>query len=364
MYNFFNTTTEIGQNVLSPAKWNYAKSGLLQNLLRVQDYYKNRPFAVKSQHILARLLNSFPISYNLSLERFYSLVDTYGLRISVGYKMTSSIFNGKIFNDIFYGEGIDEILVATDESFNPYRVTDDWINVSAVRVLAHPNSDLRLLLPNGKNFGTETGLAVISINIPMLAVQYKAFLEYQNKRLIEENMSTHTTAQFIHMYVLPNMLKSHLDVALFNRAYNLVVGAPMGDTTKKHAFYLTDYTGVVDDVYEEIVDYFKRVEKPYNIMLKSFFTITEESFETLMLLPDNAPTRQVMWSNLLARLRAMEFLLKLSKSHGNTSSRSENNNLNRILQYHDSNKLIETLLPENLLRDVRLQLKEIKEMLG
>lgn len=364
MRTFFNVLSPFGQNTFSQTQWPYALNGLKRNSEIVTDYYKIRPFAVKSEHILARLLNSLGVSYMMNLERFYDLVDSRALPLSSSFRMTSSLNKGTMFKGIFFGEDSEEILLACDDSINPFYVYKNWKDVSAVKVIMHPKSDLGFTLPNGKKSGTDYGVSVIAINIPALAVQFKAFLDYQQINFIDKGMNPQTVAQFIHMYVLPNMLGSQLDIALFNRAYNLTVGAPMGDATKKHAFMLLDYSKYVDASYSQLVDFFKQNDRHYKIILKSFFGIQQSNFEDLFVLPDNAPTRQVVWAELVARIRVIEFLVKLSPSNGNHLNRSENNYFLRTIKLYENDSALRAVMSKNTEYEILYSIAEIKSLIG
>lgn len=363
MRTFFNTESPFGQPVFKPLEWPYAQAGLLRNLQSVKDFYKTRPFAVRSEHILARLLNNLGVPYSLNLDRFHDIVDTRALAASASFRFTSSLNKGQMFKGVFYGEDSEEVLMAIDDVFNPFQVYKDWKNTSAVTVLAHPKSDLGLTLPNGKRSGTETGLSVIAINIPMLAVQFKAFLDDQTKNFLEKGLPTHTVAQFIHMYVLPNMLDSQLEVALFNRAYNLVMGAPMGEETKKHPFFLLSYTKQVDNSYSQVIDYLKENDRHYKIALKSFPGVSTKDFEILLKTPDNTPTKQVVWAEFIARIRALEFLVRLSPSNGNKLNRSENNLFYRTLKLYQNDNTLESVMSKNTEYEVLYSIAEIKDLL-
>lgn len=363
MQHFFNFLYPVGQNALRPVQWPYAEAGLNRNLAIVKNYYSTRPFAVKSDHILARLLNNLGVSFNHPLERFYDIIDSRALPLSSVFRMTSSINKGIMFKGNFFGENSEEILMATDDGFNPHAVYRDWKTTSAVTVLMHPKSDLGFTLANGKKSGTETGVSVVQINIPMLAVQFRAFLQDQKVNFIDKGLDTRTVAQFIHMYVLPNMLDSQLDIALFNRAYNLVIGAPMGEQTKRHAFYLTDYSKQVDNTYKETIQYFSNNDKHYKIILKSFFGVTSEDFEKLFVLPDNAPTRQILWAELVARIKVLEFLVKLSPSNGDKLNKSENNFFTRTFKLYESDKVLESVMSKDTHHEIMYSISEIKKLI-
>ena len=363
MQTFFNTTEPIGQAVFQPPQWSYLNDGLKRNLQTVKDYYKIRPFAVKSNHFLARLLNNLGVSYNLNLERFYDIADARASTISMGFKMTSSVYRGSHFKDVFYGGNISEIFILDEEYCDPYETYKNWMDVSAVKVLMHPKSDLNLLMPNGKSYDAEPGVAVISINIAKLAVQFKAFLDREEKRMNELNESPKTVAQFIHMFVLPNMLDSQLDIALFNRVYNLVTNSPMREANKKHPFFLTDYSKMVDKVYSDIVDVFSSSDKRYKVMLKSFPCVSVENFEKLMVLPDNAPTRQIIWSQVVARVKVLELLVKLSPNNGNSLNKADNNTFSRNFKLYENDKALSDLVQSSNYYELIKSIADVKTLI-
>lgn len=362
MLDFFNTPDIFSQGTITPNTWPYIKQGLLRNLDAVKKYYYDKPFAVKSNHILIRLLNNLGVSYNINLERFADIVDAKANNISMNFKMSSPIYRGNIFRDIFYGGDIDEIFVCDDDYFDVYSVYNNWKTTSAVKVLYHPKSDLDLLLPNGKYIGTESGTAVISINIAMLAVQYKAFLDKEYKIMLAGE-SPRSTAHFIHMYVLPNMLDSHLDIALFNRAYNLLTNSQMGVSIKKHVFFTTNYSDQVDNAYKYLIEYYKTNDRSYKTILRSFPCVSYEDFESLLRLPELAPTRQIIWVNVLSRIRAIEFLVKLSKSNNNSFNKNFNNIFLRYFKLYENDRALDFIMSEESQIQNKISIDIVKEYL-
>lgn len=359
MQSFYNSGDGIGQSTITPPGWLYAKDGLERNLKIVKDYYHNRPRAVKSQHILVKLLTTLGVSYDLHLERFYDIVDGRALQYGMNLKMSSSLYRGAFFRNAFYGGNTLEVLIANNESIDPYYVYQNWRTVQSVRVIDHPKSDLDMLLPNGRMDSTGDGIAVIEINIPTLAIQFKAFMDDQMKRSAGGLFSPQTTAQFVHMYVLPNMLDTHVNIALFNRAYNLVVGAPMSVTNQKHPFYLTNFSRDVDKTYKILVNYFKDTDRDFKSILKTFQCLNG-SFIDGLVLPGTASTRQIVWTEFIARLKAMDFMTDLSRSRGRARNTSDLNQYFRQVKMFDSDKVLQQALPRELYNDVQLVIDSIR----
>lgn len=348
MQNLFHLVSPVGQGILKFPEWLYVRDGLKRNLGQVIRFYRNNPMAVPSSHFLVRLLHSINVPQSQPLERYYDNVDAMALNMSMALKMTSSIFRGQIFDGIFYGPGNSEILIAHSESFNIFDAQRNWEALAPVKVLRHPCSDLGLNLPDGTSTGTETGLVVISINIPMLALQYRAFRLNEITQVDSTNDSQKSIMQFIHMYVLPNMLFTHLDYAVFNRIDNLRKGAPLGESKKGHSFYLTDYAPKCNQVQKDILSKLDAVGKDFSGILQTVPVVTRYDMEELMLLPEMAATRQVLWALVIARLPALAFLFQVLNEGPGARNQSEVNRVMRSMLAYKSDNLMRTMLPLEL----------------
>lgn len=359
MQTFFGNLSPISYGVVRYAEWNYIRTGLIRNLETVQNYYRSRVFTVKSNHFLARLINSINIPHSLELERYYDNADSKADAFSMAMKMTSPIYRGGIFNGVFYGSDNPEILISNTESFDPYFVHKNWRTISAVKPILHPRSDLDLLLPNGKDTGSETGLAIITINIPMLMVQYRAYCKDQLDRQESNEGSLLGVAHFIHMYVLPNMLPAHLDLAIYNRINNLSLGAPLGESKRKHPFALPNYNPRVDDVHKQILHDMKSRNLEYEMILRTIPTVDLETLDQVMLLPDVAPTRQIVWAELLARIDTIDFMTRMGGKQSLTRNRATINYFIKFFRMLKTDKTLQSYLPYGMYLDVKYKIDEI-----
>jgi hypothetical protein len=361
MQNLFHLISPIGQGILKFPEWLYVRDGLKRNLDQVMRFYRNNPMAVQSSHFLVRLLHSINIPQSQLLERYFSNVDAASLNISMALKMTSSIFRGEIFNGVFYGPGNSEILIAHSESFDIFAANRNWESLIPVKVLRHPRSDLALNIPDGTNTGSENGIAVISINIPMLAIQYRAFRLNEILKTDDEFGTQKSIMQFIHMYVLPNMLYSHLDYALFNRIDNLRKGAPLGESRKNHSFPMPDFAQKSNRVQTEILFKLAQVGRDFTGILRTVPTVTSDDMEQLFLVPDMASTRQVIWALVIARLPALVFLFRLLQEGPRRRNQNEVNQVMRDMLRYKSDNLMRTMLPLELFFEVQEDINKITD---
>jgi hypothetical protein len=327
MHTLFNLAPRSLQGIQVPGAWYAIRGGLRRNLGQVIRYYRHTPGAVRSSHPLVKLVQSVDVPLSLTLERYHANVDAMALNLSMAMKMTSSIFRGKVWNGEFYGAGHEEILVVHTEYFDLALTHRDWHNATPLRVLRHSGSDLEMNLPDGRFVGSETGLAVIAINLPMLMVQYRAFREEEKRKA--RGVDEKSVTMFVHRFVLPNMLFSQLDQTLLNRIRCLQARVPAGWSTRKHPFALTDYSPRLDRCYEEILVGLARQGKNFIGVLQSVPAAARRNLEEAMHLPDMAPTRQVMWALAIARLPMLDFVLSASSDSPGTRNQSEINLLNR-----------------------------------
>lgn len=364
MQLFFNTPCSISYGLLRYTQWDYVRQGLLRNLLTVQSFYYSRIYSVKSNHFLARLTNTLNISFLHSIERYYAIADAKAANIAAAMKMTSSMQRGALFNGVFYGPGCTEVIMMDNSSFDPFEVYKNWKTAQSVKVVIHPRSDLSLMLPNGKNTGLEKGLAVISINIPMLAIQYRAFAEEQLKISDEQNIGTQSVPHFVHRYLLPNMMASHLDIAIFNRIQNLLNGKPLAEVTRAHSFALVDYSSQATKVHTEILEDLRSKSMEYKAILSSIPAISKDSLLEVMVLPESAPTRQIFWAEVLSRIDVLRFTINVGGDRSIERNQTYLNTFARDFRLYQGDRAVAVSMPRDLYLNTFSKMQQIATLAG
>lgn len=352
MYNLFKDVYAPKRNVTLPPELDYIKNTYLSQILTVEKYYHNRVYAVKNHHLLVRLLNNLTTPMAYDLEQYVRVNDTRAVYMGKSLGFTSSLSKGEVFNGVFYGPGISEYIIYNDDYFNPIDAHNDWHNVCAVKVLDHPKTDLGILLPNGRSMSYGEGIAVISININLLAVQYRAFCLDQYRRAGDTGSMLGAT-HFVHMYVLPNMLYSHVDIAIFNRLMALYYGAPIAKPNLKHAFSIHDYSDKIDNLLVKVIKNIKAAPMSYKDMLRDIPAISQTNMLDALILPDVAETVQIHWLIILTRLRYFKLLVDVGGVEGVRMNSSEVGALKLILKRLDGNNTWNSTLPKDLLYDVK-----------
>lgn len=348
MYDLFTQRFDSNNSVIRPPAFELIRRIYQREIGRIVQYYNERVFTVPSNHLLCRLLTTASVPFSYELDRYTEAAYARSPYIGKHFNFTSDISYGKFFDGIFYGKGCTELVVSVEEYFNPYDAIQNWKSLTPVTVLEHPVSDLGLMLPDGDENSTAKGLAVIAVNIPMLLIQFRGFMIEQASRVGDIQASLLDTSHFVHMYVLPGMMKSHTEIVILNRLKNLFYGAPMSDAMGHHAFQVTDYSDKLDRVLNEIIAHVRDRSILYASMLKNIPTVFSRDMQEFLLMPDIAPTRQVWWALLLTRLSTMNLLFDMGGEEARRNNATLLNRLRIDMKRLDRESILTMSLPDDL----------------
>lgn len=367
LFNIFNLGQEVAYGLKRLPQWRQIESGLRRNFDTIINYYRTYPMAVKTDHFLVRLLQSMTVPQHLNLERYYDNVRAEAPALSKALGMTSDINQGRFFTGVFYPSGYKEVIIFQDDLIDLSRVEKDWENMTPVRVLKSPSTNLQLPIPDGsqKEEAPEfaTGLmktGIIMVNIPQLCVMYRSFrLAEVANEAFNDSGSQRSLQQFVRMYVLPNMLQSAADQAIFNRAMYLsktIYKIP--DDKPAHPFFLSDWSNKVDACLEELVyNMSYKHQLDFQGALKQLPAAFSDSQWEAQELPEFAPTRQVLWAMFLSRVLVLSFLFKVNDGNGSVVNSAAVSRIFREINYFRSAKIMENALPEELLKEVNSEIE-------
>lgn len=360
MYNLFTKRFDSANSVIKPSGFELVRRTYQRELATIVEYFNTRVHAVQSNHLLCRMLITGYSASDYSLSRFLEVTYARSPYVAKYFNITDDISYGKLFDGVFYGQGCTEILLYNEDYFDPFNSLNKWKSLKPVTVLEHPISDFSLLLPDGKDKNTAKGLCVISINLPMLMFMYRQFLEEQR---FKDKESVLGASHFVHMFVLPGMLYSHIEIVLLNRMKNLFYAAPMSQSLKKHPFPIVDYSDKVDRISDDVLEHLFDTSRQYYQYLKSIPSFFDEDMQESMLMPDIARTRQVWWSLLLSRLGTIKFLIDLGSKKGLAANTSLLNKLKLDIKQIKRENVLSNVLPDDMLYEVLVLFEEIEALI-
>lgn len=183
------------------------------NIERMRSYYIANYVPIDATNPILKLLYGFNWALSANPMSFYNSAyeDMEVLCSSVG--ITTSYNRGQTFQGIFFGEGVSNALVlSVDPANRRTAVTSTrWRTFSPLKVITRPGVRGAYVRPDLLDY--DSGNAVIAVDVPMLAYQYRLWYEYNSKLpLVERERPEH----FLGRYVFPNMLYSQMDAIMVN----------------------------------------------------------------------------------------------------------------------------------------------------
>lgn len=279
----------------------------------VKSYYRQAPKYVESTNLFALLIQQFVINMHLDDDQWIRQIEIQAKGAARNLGLASPINKGKIFmKGITLGPHSEEVALASYEKFKPEGLGKVWRDLKPVKYLYHTRTDSSLPIMNNTTPGKAYG--VISINIPMLMVQYRYWLRWQKNLGIVQFENVY---RFVGSIVLPNMLESFLDIAFFNRIDRASQGIKSPSFPIQHPFYLTNLDDRLDKLAEKIN--FESMLKGIEIEGLAWITpmIVKTNLFEVMELPREPVTYQNEWALALSRLPYVRYLCRMvMRNHG------------------------------------------------
>lgn len=273
----------------------------------VKAYYRRYPKRVDSDNLLGNLLLHIPLRPDMDDQRYVRFVEDVSEGVSRAFGVTSPMYRGRVHEGgVTLGPKTNEVIISVQTPFPVDTMDTSWHQLSALRYFYHTRVDLGLPIQNNSTPGKGSG--VCSINIPLLALQYRYWLKYQSERFDQKE----SVYRFIGGFVLPNAIESFHDIAVFNRLSRLnnAVGIPKHPMA--HPFYLTDLSGRVEAFCRWTIETNeRRVGDIEQFVATTPMLIQASLFDTLQL-PRDPVSRANDWALQLARLPYIRYIAEVA----------------------------------------------------
>lgn len=328
-----------------PPQWAYLKRHTEENIKTYKEYYKHSSLAINAENILIDILYSLAVPMSYEPERYAQAVQDKYPSSAMSLGLISAVSYGRRTKPGFFGRHACELLVALDEPFDAQAAFQDWENITAVTVLSHPFTIFGLPAPFASHDSLERGPIVIAIDVPKLALQFKAFLESQS-----QDDDTYGAMNFATKYVWPNMMPSYLEQVWFNRLAAGIVGLK----PNKHLFFKLPFQ--MANLNAQLENCEKFVKETMNNMLSNTFEYQLKTIPALfaddmyqaLVLPGVASTTQVSWAMDLARLKHLTYLTLVNDGRSCGPSREELQQAITSLVHNYAVRYMQQHLPQEL----------------
>lgn len=320
------------------------KDGLRESIEKVRRYRAINPMTLNASYPLIRLLMSVNVSLSLPPDQYVDRVSDIAYDLARTMQFASPVSVGRpVSPSMFYGTGVTDIVLGVSEPFDLTNIEERWQDLQPIRVISHPLTDLWAHVPDGKFSSQDKGVAVVVINIPMLALQYRMWRRWERGTFAQE--SPRTLAQFLMAHPLPNMLYSHLDVALFNRALAMTFNIPLPRYTDRHPFFQIDWHAQTDKVLELYLKAMVSRRAEIDAVIKAFPTVSFESRYDVIRWPDIPFTYQSMHACIAAYALPTMFHLHLADQYNMPKDHAARAYLRRFFNKAENMNVLRNNLP-------------------
>lgn len=326
--------------------WDFIHRGVNNELKRLRDYYHRTIFPVPTSHLVSQIIEMLNIPLMMSYREYIDrAVDGAG-RVCLSMRIAHSVSQGIVRKGVFYNNQCDEILIAIDEKFDVEKAVANWRELEPIRVFNHPYSDFTMARCNGKYPVNKTGVAVIFINVPMLMLQYRRWVEEES---VMESGSIHPIANFVGQYPITNMVNSHLDVVLWNRFVNLC-RAEANDIVHgyQHPIPFINYSGRIDPYVKRTAFHLLDQKPTMGQLMKLFPLFTQANMLEHMQEPGIYMTRYVAWGMIVGWMPIVGFLMEFSNQYENIANGNYVNGIVREFNRYRQDNMFKRYMPEEV----------------
>lgn len=329
MHTLFDTDAQFNHGDMMNQNIQRLRDIAFINLCKSQEYFRSRNFSAQNNNVVVRLLKQFkmPDLTQLSVtnvRKYFDDIRNQDYRIGNMVGMVSSTSYGTISKSNFYPDAVMEILIATSSTYDSIKGID-WRDMEPIKVHRHPYDTTNYGILDKRQILGGSGIAVLSIDIPVLATQFLLFQKWAKET---DLTPLPTFSQFAIAYPIQNLIKTHNDIAVINRTIKVYRGIKGHDLQPRQAFWTMEDAPLIDQMINRMVPELKRTPRYWESILMHFPTLNRSGYNAIRL-PVDVDVRQNRWAWIIARTWLVDFLLEVEYSFNR--GRKEGDKINAIL---------------------------------
>lgn len=312
MYQLFARKNDFDQTPFQFARMTYLRDRVKENYNKLVETRRTQPGRLNSSHILSAILLNLGVNFNGDLMKYMADCDTAAKRLCGPLGITSSFSKGKLHLESFFYHGCPEIIVyARNPKWSVMDLWRGWDQVEPIQIVTHPITSTKVIELAVMNEAKleHPGLAIICVDIPLLAAQWKMWQAANPHKLVEE---------FLLQVPLVGAMKSHLNVALFNKVQLDLGNIPECGVKGNLPFAQTPTEGHADNLIAEVMEKVLSKAMTANQVLDTIPAVFGTSYLREVQLPPMQPTFQCLWALISQKAAAAGVALKVGKASGYT----------------------------------------------
>lgn len=289
----------------------YLRRNLAIERNTVVEYYRGHYKRIAADNLLIKVIHCFALQSHLDDLEYADWVNNQFSSYARNLGFVTPYNKGRFhIKGILLGpETCEAIQHIVDADENYFDVDQKWTTLTPIQYLYHTRTDLTFPLMNNTTKGK--GLGLLRLDVGMLMVKYRHW-HREAKRQFGQPPSV---AYFVGTYVIPDVIESYMDIALFNRLDVQYSHLPLRKYPAPHPFYVTNYTDRLDSLNKTVIEYCSNNELDFEQMLWNTPLIFKDNALSLVQPQEGITSRNNEWVYLLQILPYLSYLAKYRDKH-------------------------------------------------
>ena len=201
---------------------------------------------------------------------------------------------------------------------------------------------------------------VTELDVNLMMLMYYKWCKIR----LQQDRSTNPGA-FIYKIIYPNMMKTHIDIAIWNRFMWKFYKYDMPNFELDHPFHVINFTRHIDDILGLVIKDLDKGNYYLEQLIETVPTVVNNNMLNALYINRPIYNRQSEWAIWIARLKYINFLIDILGERGVHRNRDLLYNLpSRIKALENRSTEFESKLPNIMLTDYKGEIESIKQKIG
>jgi len=278
-------------------KWEAIKKLYNIELAKVKEYYRHREYNFSNNNMLTKLIKTLSRSTTLPVLDYLEYIDTDIPYICKQMGITNNLSQGKVHDNVLFEGNSKEVFISVNSTIDPFSMCDVWLDYPSIRAVKTDVTDLDYpVLFRYPKLGL--GISVFEIDIRAIMLQYY----YWSKGRMFNDLDTSVNI-FIPLVVIPNILDSMIDLAIWNRYITIANGNKIyNPESSRHAINVINLTSRIDNVLKDVIKDTKDHSLYITQFLRHIPVLLEQDMYNVLNIHKEIYNRQSKWVLWVTRI--------------------------------------------------------------
>lgn len=361
MLNFFLTKNHPYEYAIKKySEFDFIKRQYTHEINKLLDYYRNRDRSVPGGNLFYKIIHNLDVNIYDNIGDYFKYIDRNSEYIAKTYKLVCNSSPGEVLDNVFYKNNSYSVINYVRTDYNLYEIEKNWINYCPLRITYSNITDLDFYLFDKTKRPSINTVMVAELDINLMMLMYYHWCKVR----LNQDRSTNP-GTFVYKVLYPNTMKTHIDIAIWNRLIWRFYKYDIPRFELDHPFHVIDFTRYIDNVLDKIIKDTDKGNYDIEQLIKMVPTVVNKDMLETLYINRAVYTRQSEWAIWIARLKYINFVIDILGERGVHRNRDLLYRMpSRIKALENRSTEFESKLPNELLTDYKYEIENIKQKLG